>query len=126
MPATCFDGPPRGAGVSAAALRPELAAALRGVVRYGARPSVSRRLVCTGGLKMHAQACRTAFWRRCLRCAARAGLLGLLVSYMPLARRRMQPQSSKQGDGQSITRKLFTLTQQISATIDSHRWRPSG
>ena len=60
MPATCFGGPPRSAGAIAAALACELAAALRGVVRYGARPNVSQRLVCTGGLQMHAQACRTA------------------------------------------------------------------
>ena len=60
MPATCFSGPPRSAGAIAAALPPQLAAALTGVVRYGARPSVSQRLVCTGGLKCKYWRTRTA------------------------------------------------------------------
>ena len=60
MPATCFSGFSRSAGVVAAALPPELAAALRGVVRYGARPSVSQPLVRTGGLKCTTTRRRTA------------------------------------------------------------------
>ena len=100
MPATCFDGPPRGAGVSAAALRPELAAALRGVVRYGARPSVSRRLVCTGGLKMHAQACRTApgagVWLRLLEPRQLASILHAASTT------RAQPQAQQGLTGSQI------------------------
>ena len=49
MPATCFSGLPRSAGVVAAALPPELAGALRGVVRYGARPSVRSDLYALVG-----------------------------------------------------------------------------
>ena len=64
MPATCFSRLPSSAGAIAAALACELAAALRGVVRYGARPSVSQRLVCTGGLKCN-------YWRT--RTTAGAG-----------------------------------------------------
>ena len=56
MPATCFSRLPRSAGAIAAALACELAAALRGVVRYGARPSGWQRLVCTGRLKCSAGA----------------------------------------------------------------------
>ena len=49
MPATCFNRLLRGAGVIAAALPPELAGALRGVVRYGARPSVRSDLYALVG-----------------------------------------------------------------------------
>ena len=60
MPATCFAGLPRSAGVIAAALACELAAALRGVVCATRACSRSQRVVRTGGLQMHAQACGTA------------------------------------------------------------------
>ena len=60
MPATCFSGFSRSAGVVAAALPPELAAALRGVVCATCASSRSQRVVRFGGLQMHAQACRTA------------------------------------------------------------------
>ena len=111
MPATCFDGPPRGAGVSAAALAPELAAALRGVVCYRAVSAVRSELCAPEGYKcMHRRAARRlAPVFAALRCSS---LLGLLVSYMPLA--RLECASAKQqGLTQANARKWCTVTVQI-------------
>ena len=59
MPATCFHRPPRSAGVIAAALACELAAALRGGLRYARFPAFRSDLHALVGYKcMHRRAAR--------------------------------------------------------------------
>ena len=91
MPATCFTVLPRSAGVVAAALPRELAAALRGVVCATCAFSRSQRVVRAGGLQMHAQACRTGSGAGV--CCAALEPACLLVSYTASPEREAQAQS---------------------------------
>ena len=93
MPATCFSGLPRSAGVMAQLL-PELAAALSGVACATRAFSRAQRVVRPGGLQMHAQANRTA---------SGAGVCGpapprtLLASCKTLACQAGNPKQRKAG-----------------------------
>ena len=85
MPATCFRGLPRSAGVVAAALACELAAALRAWFALRALSVVRSELCAPEGYEcMHRRAARRlAPVLALLRCSSPGCLL---VSYMPLAR----------------------------------------
>ena len=121
MPATCFR---RVAGASRLRLAGELAPLSERWCATACVQTVRSDLYALVGYKcMHRRAAR--------RLAPVFATALLEPSRLPsvlhaASTTRVQPQSSKQGDVQPRTRKLITLTQQISATKNPHRWRPSG
>ena len=107
-----------------AALAPELAAALRGVACATRAFSRSQRVVRTGGLKCNTKRTRPAAGASQARCCAWLACLLGIPSVLHAASLKLC--AAKAGKGKPRTLKLFTLTQQISATKYPHRWRPSG